>query len=97
MLIGEIKEPVSVLKGTGKVVLAQLERLNISTIGDILSYWPRLWEDRTQEQMFSQWTLAHRLQVRVSVTAHCWFGFGKSKTLKLVVQDGQGCVAELLC
>ncbi|WPQ94467.1 hypothetical protein SOJ26_03540, partial [Treponema pallidum] len=46
MLIGEIKEPVSVLKGTGKVVLAQLERLNISTIGDILSYWPRLWEDR---------------------------------------------------
>ncbi|MBQ7566870.1 MAG: ATP-dependent DNA helicase RecG [Oscillospiraceae bacterium] len=40
--------PVSVLKGVGSVRLKQLEKLNIRTLGDLVSHFPRTYEDRTK-------------------------------------------------
>ncbi|MGP1455315.1 MAG: ATP-dependent DNA helicase RecG [Treponema sp.] len=97
MLIGDIQIPVSNIAGAGKATTAQLANLNVYTVGDLLQLWPRLWEDRSQYQSLAEWNRYHKLQVRVSIVAHEWFGFGRIRTLKLVVSDDTKTIAQLLC
>ena len=44
----QLQDPVTALKGIGKSRAAQLEKLNIRTLYDLLSYFPRSYEDRTK-------------------------------------------------
>ena len=97
MLIGEIQTPVSDLHGAGKTTTEQLLRLNVTTIGSLLQLWPRLWEDRSRYNTLRDWNTFHKLNVPVTVTAHQWFGFGRMKTLKLMICDAEGSRAELIC
>lgn len=97
MLLSEIQTPVSHLYGAGKAVEAQLKRLNICTVGELLQHWPRMWEDRSCYHTLKEWKNRHKLNVRVVITAHQWFGFGNMKTLKLIIKDNEGVRAELLC
>ena len=97
MLIGEIQTPVSNLYGAGKTTVEQLNRLGISTVGDLLRFWPRLWEDRSRYNTLSEWNKFHKLNVPVTVIAHQWFGYGRMKTLKLIVSDSEGVRGELIC
>ena len=97
MLIGEIQTPVSNLYGAGKAAVEQLMRLNVATVGDLLRLWPRLWEDRSRYNTLREWNAFHKLNVPVSVTGHQWFGYGKMKTLKLLVNDSEGTRGELIC
>ena len=97
MLIGEIQTPISNLYGAGKAAVEQLMRLNVATVGDLLRLWPRLWEDRSRYNTLKEWNTFHKLNVPVSVTGHQWFGYGKMKTLKLLISDSEGTRAELIC
>ena len=97
MLLSEIQIPVSHIYGAGKAAEAQLKKLNICTVGDLLQYWPRMWEDRSCYHTLKEWKDHHKLHVQVVVVAHQWFGFGNMKTLKLIVQDSEEKRAELLC
>ena len=97
MLIGEIQTPISNLYGAGKAAVEQLMRLNVATVGDLLRLWPRLWEDRSRYNTLKEWNTFHKLNVPVSVTGHQWFGYGKMKTLKLLICDSEGTRAELIC
>ena len=48
-----ITTPVSTLNGVGKVRAAQLERLGITTIGDLIYYFPRAFEKRGNVRLLS--------------------------------------------
>lgn len=97
MLIGEIQTPVSNLYGAGKTTVEQLSRLGVSTVGDLLRLWPRAWEDRSRYNTLSEWNKFHKLNVPVTVMDQQWFGYGRMKTLKLIVCDSEGIRGELAC
>ncbi|UTC56189.1 ATP-dependent DNA helicase RecG [Treponema sp. OMZ 906] len=97
MLIGEIQAPVSNLYGAGKITVEQLNRLGVSTVGDLLRLWPRAWEDRSRYNTLSEWNTFHKLNVPVTVMDQQWFGYGRMKTLKLIVCDSEGTRGELAC
>ena len=97
MLIGEIQTPVSNLYGAGKTTVEQLNRLGVSTVGDLLRLWPRAWEDRSRYNTLSEWNKFHKLNVPVRVMDQQWFGYGRMKTLKLIVCDSEGTRGELAC
>ena len=97
MLIGEIQTPVSNLYGAGKTTVEQLNRLGVSTVGDLLRLWPRAWEDRSRYNTLTEWNTFHKLNVPVRVMDQQWFGYGRMKTLKLIVCDSEGTRGELAC
>ena len=97
MLIGEIQTPVSNLYGAGKTTVEQLGRLGVSTVGDLLRLWPRAWEDRSRYNTLSEWNTFHKLNVPVTIMDQQWFGYGRMKTLKLIVCDSEGTRGELAC
>jgi len=97
VFVREIGVPVTRLKGVGPATAAQLARLEVRTVGELLTLWPRDWDDRTREQSFSAFNAFPKITVRAKVSAHDWFGFGRMRTLKLVLQDSEGVLAELPC
>jgi len=97
MLISEIQVPVTNIAGVGSAVAAQLQKLGAENIGGLLRLFPRAWEDRTRVNTFSEWNRFQKLNAEITVTGHQWFGFGKMKTLKLIVMDKAGQYASLIC
>ena len=97
MLISEITIPVTNIAGVGSAAAAQLKKLGVENIGDLLRFFPRDWEDRTQIHYFSDWNKAQKINVPVMIVEHQWFGFGKMRTLKLIVADKTGTKASLIC
>lgn len=97
MFIRELNIPVSQIRGVGPATITLLDALNIHTIGDLFSYWPREWEDRSVNIPISQFTHVHKINTPATVIAHDWFGFGRMKTLKIIIQDEEGTTADLVC
>ena len=46
--------PVTAIKGVGKTRAAQLEKLGIKTLGDLVYYFPRAYEDRSKIYSLSE-------------------------------------------
>ncbi len=97
MRVREIQVPASRVRGVGPATAKLLANLGILTVGDLLSWWPREWDDRTVRTFFSAWSESAKINVLAKVIAHEWFGYGRMKTLKLVVEDAEGTEAELVC
>lgn len=95
MKLQEIGTPVSSLSGVGPAIAKLLARLDIFTVSDLLSFWPRDWEDQTKHVPLSEWNTA-KVHTIAQVTAHDWFGFGKMRTLRVRITDGT-CPASLIC
>ncbi len=74
-----------------------MARLGVTTVGELLTFWPRDWDDRTVTLPLSAFHTVPKFTVRATVIAHDWFGFGRMKTLKIVIQDAEGTLAELAC
>ena len=86
MFLRELNDPVTKLKGAGPSAAGNLERLGIVDIRTLLCHYPRDWEDRSRIQLLKDWN-SGRVCTEVQVLAHDWFGFGKTKTLKVYVED----------
>ncbi|AGT43330.1 ATP-dependent DNA helicase RecG [Treponema pedis] len=97
MLISEITAPVTNIAGVGSAVAARLKKLGVENIGELLRLFPRDWEDRTKIHFFSDWKKVQKINVPVMIIGHQWFGFGKMRTLKLIVADKDGTKASLIC
>lgn len=95
MKLSEIKSPVSSLSGVGPAASALFSKLNIFTVGDILSFYPRNYEDRRQQVPILDFEKAN-VHTAAVITAHEWFGYGRMKTLKLIINDGAASAA-LIC
>ncbi len=94
MKLSEIQFPVSTLSGVGESTQAQFARLNIFTVSDLLTTYPREYDDRTKRVYLKDFQ-SDKVHTIAQVSAHEWFGYGKMKTLKLLITDGTA-VAELV-
>ena len=94
MHISELNNSISTLPGIGPSKQALFARLNIFTISDLLQFYPRDYEDRTQKSTIAQSMQSQTGKVHTiaQIVGHEWFGYGKMKTLKLIVTDGSGMV-----
>lgn len=97
MLLSEIQIPVSRLSGAGEKTSRLLERLHIFTIGDLLAFWPRSWEDRQEENTLADFKTKYKLSLYLEVHAFDYFGYGRMQTLKIIARDTQGQLCDLLC
>jgi len=57
-------------------VAARLGRLGIATIADLLTHYPRDYEDRSRFVPFSRFADGGTVHTVALVTSHEWFGFG---------------------
>ena len=97
MKISDIKTPVSAIAGIGPQLTKTLAKVNVFTVGDLLQYYPRDYEDRTRKVTFREQASNNgKVHTVAQVIAHEWFGYGRMKTLKIIVTDGTG-TAELIC
>ena len=74
----------------------QFANLNVWTICDLLNFFPRSYKDRTKRISLSQFETAREVHTVAKVLGHEWFGYGKMKTLKILIAD-QSARAELIC
>ena len=96
MFLSEFNKPVSELKGIGKKREINLAKLGIYTISDLLTHYPRDYEDRTKQIPLSSISEGGFAVTIATVVSHNFFGFGKKKTLKIDIKDDTG-VAQLIC
>src|SRR5574344_21667 len=88
MKLSEINNPVETLGGIGPSTTKQFAPLNIFTVSDLLSTFPRDSEDRTKTVTLNQFAQFSKVHTICKVTAHDWFGFGRMRTLKIAITDG---------
>lgn len=96
MFLHELRQPVSTLRGAGPSVASRLGRLGVTTIAELLAHYPRDYEDRSVLRPFSRFAEGGPVHTEAEVTAHEWFGFGKMRTLKILVRDDSS-EAALIC
>ncbi len=82
--------PVEKLAGVGAKTAGLFARQGIFTVGDLLSSYPRDYEDRTLRIPIADWDKQPKIHTVCKVLAHSFFGYGRTKTLKLCVADGTG-------
>lgn len=95
MKLSNLNTSVSSVSGVGPALSKQLARLNIFTVGDLISYYPKKYEDRTKIIPIKDFA-SGKVHTIVQITGHDWFGYGNMKTLKLSVTDGTA-KAQLVC
>lgn len=88
MKLSEIKTPISALSGIGPAKAHLFANLGIYSVSDLLAWYPKDWEDRTQKRTLSEYKLFPKVHTIVQVLHHSWFGYGKMRTLKITVTDG---------
>lgn len=88
MFLENIKNPVSSVTGVGPQLTKTLAKINIFTAGDLLSYFPRDYEDRTKRVMLSEYAVHPKINTIAKVMRHEWFGYGNMRTLKIHINDG---------
>ncbi|MDX9826845.1 MAG: ATP-dependent DNA helicase RecG [Spirochaetia bacterium] len=96
MFLHELKQPVESLINVGPALASKLGRLGISTIAELLSHYPKDYEDRTVFVPLSRFTDKNPVHTIADVAAHEWFGYGAMRTLKIRVRD-ESSEAVLLC
>ncbi|MCQ2240768.1 ATP-dependent DNA helicase RecG [Treponema sp.] len=88
MFLSELTGTVESLPGVGPATAKQFARLNIFTVADLLSVYPRDYDDRTKKVNLAEFSQYPKVHTICKVTAHNWFGYGKMKTLKIEITDG---------
>lgn len=96
MILTELTRPLTELKGIGKQKSLQLSEAGIETISDLLTWFPRDYEDRSRQTLLSAVRDGGYAVTRVKVLSHQFVGSGFKKTLKVIVSDAGG-RGELLC
>ncbi|MBO4546915.1 MAG: ATP-dependent DNA helicase RecG [Treponema sp.] len=96
MRLSEIQTPISSLPGVGPAMQKQFANLNVWTICDLLNFFPRSYKDRTKRIALAQFETAKEVHTIAIVVGHEWFGYGKMKTLKILIADLTA-RAELIC
>ncbi len=95
MFLRELTQDVTILKGTGPSTIRALANLGIRTVADLLLHLPRDYEDRTQLVPISRFSEG-KVYTAARVVSHDWFGFGRMRTLKIIIAD-ESSEAALLC
>ena len=95
MKLSAIETPISSLSGVGPTLAKTLAKVGVFTVADLLSYWPRDFEDRTKKISLSQFN-SGKVHTIAQVLSHEYFGYGKMRTLRIRIDDGTR-TASLVC
>lgn len=95
-MIEELEQPVSSLSGIGPATSKSLARLGIIRVCDLLTYWPRSYDDRSKENLIENFNKNPKVNTVAYVVSHSWIGYGRMKTLKLHIRD-KSTEAVLVC
>ncbi len=96
MKVSDIKTPVSSIAGIGPQLTKTLAKVNIFTVGDLLQYYPRDYDDRSHRISLRDRASNGKVHTVAQVLKHEWFGYGRMKTLKIIITDGTA-TADLIC
>ena len=96
MYLQEMHAPVHKLKGVGKATSAALFQLGIRSVADLLTHYPREYEDRKNPAPLNTVYSGGKANTIVEVVAHDYFGRPGNKTLKVFIRD-ETAAASLVC
>lgn len=96
MKLADITTPITSISGVGDSTAKSFARLNIFTVADLLQHYPREWEDRTKKIPLALHGTVKKVHTLAQVKEHSFFGFGRMRTLKIIIDDGTHS-ASLLC
>lgn len=96
MKVNDIKTPVSDISGIGPQLTKTLAKINVFTVGDLLQYYPKSHDNRSEKIPLKDFKLHSKVHTVARVMGQEWFGYGKMKTLKILINDGTA-PAELIC
>lgn len=88
MILSQIVNAVEDLPGVGPSTAKQFAKLGIFTVADILTRYPKDYEDRTKRVPLADFSKAKKVHTICKVLSHTWFGWGRMKTLKILITDG---------
>ena len=94
MFIRNLSNPVNRIIDD-KTLIQKLERLGILTINNLLSFYPRGWEDRSNNIPLKNFKTSP-VCTQVTVTARELMGYGPSKAMKVFIKD-ETAQAVLMC
>ncbi|HCM25321.1 MAG TPA: ATP-dependent DNA helicase RecG [Treponema sp.] len=96
MFLRELDASVTHVTGAGPAIERKLASVGVANVAGLLSYYPRDWEDRSRRIPLADFLRNGTVCTEVEVLAHDWFGAGRMKTLKVIVEDGSA-RAVLVC
>ncbi len=96
MKLRDIEIPIINIAGVGQSLAKHFAAVNVFTVADLFQYYPRDWEDRTKTHLLSSYSSHPKIHTLAEVVAHEWFGFGRMKTLKILIRDASA-TASLIC
>ena len=88
MKLGDIRNSITTLPGVGPAAAKLFAKLNVFSVDDLLTLYPKQYDDRTKRIGLSAFR-SSKVHCAAIVTSHEWFGYGRMKTLKLIICDGE--------
>ncbi|MGI5107877.1 ATP-dependent DNA helicase RecG [Treponema socranskii] len=88
MKLGDIRNSITSLPGVGPAAAKLFAKLNVFSVADLLTLYPKQYDDRTKRMGFSAFR-SSKVHCAALVVSHEWFGYGRMKTLKLIICDGE--------
>ena len=88
MKLGDIRNSITTLPGVGPAAAKLFAKLNVFSVADLLTLYPKQYDDRTKRIPLSAFR-SSKVHCAAIVTSHEWFGYGRMKTLKLIISDGE--------
>ena len=86
MLLAELTQSVGTLHGIGTRTMQILEKMGIRAHRDLLFYLPRTYLDRTIQRPLRDFA-AGEVNTIATVRSHGYLGYGRTRTLKIIVAD----------
>ncbi|MGI5097174.1 ATP-dependent DNA helicase RecG [Treponema socranskii] len=88
MKLGDIRNSITSLPGVGPAAAKLFAKLNVFSVADLLTLYPKQYDDRTKRIALSAFR-SSKVHCAALVVSHEWFGYGRMKTLKLIISDGE--------
>lgn len=93
----DLNKPVRYIKGVGPKKAALLKRIGVNSIYDLITYYPRIYEDRAHLKLIGQIQDGEFTTIQATVIGHKIISTRKGKRLlKIILSDGTG-QATLVC
>ncbi len=96
MYLRELKQSVTQFKGIGTATASALKSIGILTVSDLIQHYPREYQDRINPAPLKNGIPYGYVNTVVEILAHEYIGWGRKKTLKILIRD-ETASAALLC
>ena len=94
----ERKESIGSVPGIGKTTKGEFAKLGIETLGDMLRFAPRAYDDRREERLLRSLSVDDQhINCRITVRSKSYFPSKRGRTLKATCTDDDGNEIDVLC